>query len=42
MLTKIKKKKVQQGDGYNGISWDIRFHKTPGSEIKQLAAVLQL
>lgn len=38
----VNKKKVQQGDGYNGISWNIRFHKTLGSEIKQLAAVLQL
>lgn len=38
------KKRVpsQQGDGEDGISWDIIFHKTLGSKIKQLAAVLQL
>ena len=33
---------MQQGDGQDGISWDITFHKNPGIHINQLAAVLQL
>lgn len=44
MLINTKRFQVpsQRGDGEDGISWDVTFHKTMGSKIKQLAAVLQL
>lgn len=40
----LKKKDFRgmQGDGSDGIPWDVAFHETLGAKIKQLAAVLQL